>query len=161
VLTVVLSLGAALGWGFHDFLIQPATRRVGAFTAMFWVLLVSTAVLMTTALVLDGLPAGGAEWRAVGIAAGGGTTYVLGVALLFHALEVGKLSIVTPLVALMGGVGAVAAIILGERVGVYAAVALPLAVGGAVMASIVRDEGESPQRHVHAASGAGWALLSA
>jgi drug/metabolite transporter (DMT)-like permease len=140
VLTVVLSLAAALSWGFHDFLIQPATRRVGAFAALFWVLLVSTVVLMVTALAVDGLPSGAAEWRAVGIAAGGGITYVLGVATLFHALEVGKLSLVTPLVALMGGVAALAAFVLGERVGLFALLALPLAVAGAVMASIVREE---------------------
>lgn len=140
MLTVVLSLAAALSWGFHDFLIQPATRRVGAFAALFWVLLVSTVVLMVTALAVDGLPSGAAEWRAVGIAAGGGITYVLGVATLFHALEVGKLSLVTPLVALMGGVAALAAFVLGERVGLFALLALPLAVAGAVMASIVREE---------------------
>lgn len=140
VLTVVLSLAAALSWGFHDFLIQPATRRVGAFAAVFWVLFVSAAILFVTALAIDGLPSGVAEWRAVAIAAGGGITYVLGVTTLFHALEVGKLSLVTPLVALMGGVAAVAAIVLGERVGFFALLALPLAVAGAVMASVVHDE---------------------
>lgn len=168
MLTVVLSLAAAFSWGFHDFLIQPATRRVGALAALFWVLLVSTLVLMATALAVDGLPSGAAEWRAVGIAAGGGITYVLGVATLFHALEVGKLSLVTPLVALMGGVAALAAFVLGERVGLFALLALPLAVAGAVMASIVREEPSadaapepdaSPGPGVTAApqSGAAWA----
>lgn len=183
MLTVFLGLGAALSWGFHDFIIQPATRRVGAFAAMFWVLLISSAALMTTALALDGLPNGAVEWRAVGISAGGGITYVLGVATLYHALAVGKLSLVTPLVALSGGAAAISAIVLGERIGAYAVAALPLAVVGAVLASVLRGgdgagvevgdpgarpaaglKGEtsaSPASGVHAASGTGWALLCA
>jgi drug/metabolite transporter (DMT)-like permease len=138
VLTIVLGLTAAAGWGLHDFLIQPVARKAGPYTALFWVVLASAAILMGAALAIDGVPSGGAEWRAVAIAAGGGVTYVISVAALLRGLAVGDLSLVTPLVALGGGVGAVVAIVLGETVDLLAAIAIPLAVVGAVLASLVR-----------------------
>ena len=106
MLTVVLSLIAAVNRAFHDFLVQPVTRRAGAFTAMFWVLTTNTALLMAVSLSVDGLPSGPGEWRGVAIAALGGILYVSGLAVLLHGLAVGNLSIVTPLASLMGGVGA-------------------------------------------------------
>jgi drug/metabolite transporter (DMT)-like permease len=138
MLTIVLSLAAALGWAFHDFIIQPATRRAGPFTAMFWAMLTSTAILLTAALAIDGIPTSSADWTAVGIAGVGGILYVGGVACLLRALSVGDLSLVTPLAALMGGVGSVMAIILGEQIGVWAVVAIALAVAGAAVTSIAR-----------------------
>ena len=143
MITVVLSLTAAVGWAFHDFLVQPVTRRAGAFTAMFWVLAASTVILMAFSLALGGVPSGGDEWRAIGIAAVGGVLYVLGVAVLLHGLQVGNLSVVTPLCSLMGGVTALAVILLGERVGTLSAVALPLAVIGVLLTSLVTPEEEA------------------
>ncbi len=143
MITVVLSLTAAVGWAFHDFLVQPVTRKAGAFTAMFWVLAASTVILMAFSLALGGVPSGGAEWRAVGIAAVGGVLYVVAVAVLLHGLQVGNLSVVTPLCSLMGGVTALAAVLLGERVGTLSAVALPLAVAGVLLTSIVTPEEEA------------------
>jgi len=153
VITVVLSLTAAVGWAFHDFLVQPVTRRAGAFTAMFWVLAASTVILMAVSLAYGGVPSGGDAWRAIGIAAVGGVLYVLGVAALLHGLQVGNLSVVTPLCSLMGGVTALAAILLGERVGALSAVALPLAVVGVLLTSIVTPEEEAVEeaaRHADA-----------
>ena len=102
MITVVLSLTAAVGWAFHDFLVQPVTRRAGAFTAMFWVLAASTVILMAFSLALGGVPSGGDEWRAIGVAAVGGVLYVVAVAVLLHGLQVGNLSVVTPLCSLDG-----------------------------------------------------------
>jgi drug/metabolite transporter (DMT)-like permease len=183
VITVVLSLTAAVGWAFHDFLAQPVTRRAGAFTAMFWVLAASTVILMAFSLALGGVPSGGDEWRAIGVAAVGGVLYVLAVAALLHGLQVGKLSVVTPLCSLMGGVTALAVILLGERVNTLSAVALPLAVVGVLLTSLVTPEeeaveeaarglvapGEDPEgveaaaarRRLRATAGAGWGLLAA
>ena len=117
---------------------------------MFWVLAASTALLMAASLVWGGLPRGG-EWSAVGIAAVGGVLYVLAVAALLHGLEVGNLSVVTPLCSLMGGVTALAVILLGERLGTLNAVALPLAVVGVLLTSIVtpEEEAEEEEARVH------------
>lgn len=134
-----------MGWAFHDFLVQPVTRRAGAFTAMFWVLAASTVILMAFSLALGGVPSGGAEWRAIGIAAVGGVLYVLAVAVLLHGLQVGNLSVVTPLCSLMGGVTALAVILLGERVNTLSAVALPLAVTGVLLTSLVTPEEEAQE----------------
>ena len=151
MITVVLSLTAAVGWAFHDFLVQPVTRRAGAFTAMFWVLAASTVILMAFSLALGGVPSGGDEWRAIGVAAVGGVLYVVAVAVLLHGLQVGNLSVVTPLCSLMGGVTALAVILLGERVNTLSAVALPLAVIGVLLTSLVTPEEEAVEDEAGAA----------
>ena len=121
---------------------------------MFWVLIASTALLMAASLAWGGLPHG-AEWGAVGIAAVGGVLYVVAVAALLHGLEIGNLSVVTPLCSLMGGVTALAVILLGERLGTLNAIALPLAVVGVLLTSIVTPEEEAEEEearegtHVH------------
>ena len=117
---------------------------------MFWVLAASTALLMAASLAWGGLPSGG-QWGAVGIAAVGGVLYVLAVAALLHGLEVGNLSVVTPLCSLMGGVTALAVILLGERLDTLNAIALPLAVVGVLLTSIVtpEEEAEEEEARVH------------
>lgn len=176
MLTVLLGLGSALSYSLHDFVVLPATRRVGALAVTFWVLLVSSIGLMAVALVWDGVPHGAQEWRAVGIAGIGGVLYVLGVIALLRGFEVGQLSLVSPLAALEGAVAAIIAIALGERLTTLAIVALPLAAAGAVMAAIVRgDEHDATSsrhaaddsaparsnRRLAAAAGAAWGLLAA
>ena len=120
------------------------TRRAGAFTALFWVLAASTVILMVVSLAWAGLPSG-PEWRSVGIAAVGGVLYVVAVSALLRGLQVGNLSVVTPLCSLMGGVTALAVILLGERVGTLSAIALPLAVAGVLLTSIVTPEEEAEE----------------
>lgn len=167
MLTVALSLTAAVSWGFHDFLVQPVTRRASAFTAMFWVLAASTVILTCFSLTTDGLPSQAEEWRGVAIAAFGGILYTVGMAVLLHGLAVGNLSIVTPLCSLMGGMAALAAILLGERVGTLSGVALPLAVAGALLTSLVKVDGASGEapsrspRRLRPTAGAGWGLAAA
>jgi drug/metabolite transporter (DMT)-like permease len=163
VLTAVLSLGSALGYTIHDVLMMRVVRSTPVFTALFWVQSVALLMFVPAWLLFIGLPEGGEEWRAAGLAALSGPVEVLALASLLKALAVGKLSIVAPLAALGGGFGAVFAIALGEPVTGLAVVGLPLAVAGAVLASMepggVDDAGR--RQRASATAGAGWALLCA
>jgi len=165
VLTAVLSLGSALGYTVHDVLMMRVVRSTPVFTALFWVQSVALVLFVPAWLVFIGLPEGSEEWRAAGLAALSGPIEVLALAALLKALAVGKLSIVAPLAALGGGFGAVFVILLGEPVGRLAAIGLPLAVAGAVLASMepraVDEDLGRRRRGVSATAGAGWALLCA
>ena len=72
MLTVVLGLGSALGYALHDFLMVKVVRAVAVWTALTWSMGVGVAVLVPLALVINGLPSGSAEWRAVGFATASG-----------------------------------------------------------------------------------------
>jgi drug/metabolite transporter (DMT)-like permease len=163
VLTAVLSLASAFGYTIHDVLMMRVVRSTPVFTALFWVQSVALVLFVPAWLLFIGLPEGGEEWRAAGLAALSGPIEVLALAALLKALAVGKLSIVGPLAALGGGFGAVFAIALGEPVTGLAVVGLPLAVAGTVLASIEPGEVDESGRRggASAAAGAGWALLCA
>ena len=159
MLTAALSLSSALAYTVHDYLMMRVVRATPVLTALFWVQVVGLAILAPLWLLLEELPAGADEWRAAGIAALTGPIEILALACLLKGLAVGKLSVVGPLAALGGGFGAAFAIALGEPVEGLAVVGLPLAVLGAVLASVERPVGET--RRVKATAGAGWGLLCA
>jgi len=162
VLTAALSLTSALGYTVHDVLMMRVVRSTPVFTALFWVQSVALVMFVPAWLVTVGLPEGAEQWRAAGLAALSGPIEVVALAALLKGLAVGKLSIVGPLAALGGGFGAVFAIALGEPVSGLAAVGLPLAVAGTVLASVEPGEAdEAGRRSASAAAGAGWALLCA
>lgn len=164
MLTAVLSLGSAFGYTVHDVLMMRVVRSTPVFTALFWVQSVALVMFVPAWLIFVGLPQGTGEWRAAGLAALSGPIEVLALAALLKALAVGKLSIVAPLAALGGGFGALFAIVLGEPVTGLAVVGLPLAVAGAVLASMEPrevDEDLGRRGRVSATAGAGWAILCA
>jgi drug/metabolite transporter (DMT)-like permease len=159
MLTAALSLTAAFAYTVHDYLMIRVVRAVAILTALFWVQLVGLAFLLPLWFAFASLPQGVDEWRAAGLAAISGPIEIVALACLLKALAVGKLSIVAPLAALGGGFGALFAILLGEPVAGLAWIGLPLAVAGAVLASMEQSEEHGGQ--VRATAGAGWAILCA
>ena len=159
MLTAALSLSAALCYACHNFLMMRVVRGTPVYTALFWVQVVGLAVLAPLWLIFEDLPHGPDQWRAAGLAALTGPIEVLALACLLKGLAVGKLSVVVPLSALGGGFGAVFAIALGEPVAGLAWIGLPLAVVGAVLASVERSSEDN--RQIGAAAGARWGLLCA
>jgi drug/metabolite transporter (DMT)-like permease len=169
MLTVVLALGSALGYALHDFLMVKVVRGAAVLTALTWSMGVGLLVLLPLALVLAGPPSGSAEWRAAGFATASGVCEAAGLGCLLRGLVTGNLSVVTPLASLAGGFVAVIVVLQGESLQPLAALGLPLAVAGGLMASVERaprDEMRGPHdamppaRHTRATAGAGWALLS-
>ena len=98
LLSIIFGLGAALGWGAADFTGGLASRRTGAYRAVFYSEALGLAFIVIALLVIreplpNLLPLGGAVFA--------GALGTAGLLLLFHAMERGKMSIATPVSALM------------------------------------------------------------
>jgi drug/metabolite transporter (DMT)-like permease len=112
---VALALAAAAAFGTADFVGGVASRRSSAILVAVLAqvggacLLIPVLLLTRPALSLDGV-----LWGAAAGVAGG-----LGLAIFFHALARGTMSVVSPLTAVFsGGVAVLAGVLLGERIGV-------------------------------------------
>ena len=92
---IVLALAAAASWGASDFLGGLTERRSPGASVAFSSQLVGLVVLVLTAPLVAGSAGGGdLAW---GLAAGAGGA--VGVALLYHGLAVGLMSVVAPVTA--------------------------------------------------------------
>ena len=138
MLTVLLGFGTATGYALHDFLMVKVVRAASVWTGLTWSMGVALAILLPLALVLDGPPSGSAEWRAAGIAVASGLAEAAGLACLLRGLVTGRLSLVTPLASLSGGLVSLIMVLGGETLSTAALVGLPLAVAGGLLASIER-----------------------
>jgi uncharacterized membrane protein len=136
MLTVVLGLSGALVYGFADFLGGLASRRVRPVVVTALAAVVGIVPLLVgLAVVPSGLSASAVTWGLVGGACG-----AVGVLLLYAALAVGPMSVLSPLTAVFSaivpvGVGLVRGIPL-SALGIVAVVVAVLAV---VLVAAVRD----------------------
>ena len=136
VLTVALGLSGALVYGFADFLGGLASRRVRAVTVAAVASAVGIVPLLLGLVVVGGAftPAA-ALWGAAGGASGG-----VGVLLLYRALAIGPMSVLSPLTAVFAAVVPVlVAVIRGTSLSALAVAALVVAVVAVVLVAAVRD----------------------
>jgi inner membrane transporter RhtA len=174
VLTILLGLTSAVGWGAPDAVLARAVRRIGAFPVVFGSILIGTVLASPLALVLDR-----PDWstRSLVLAPIVGILTVLGFQAGFMSFKDGAVSVVAPIIACEGGVAAVFSLLGGEHVDGLVLLGLPLAVAGVVLVS--RGEGEDGSAGVVPAAaaaliwggvlalsapvahdlGAGWAFL--
>jgi drug/metabolite transporter (DMT)-like permease len=151
-MTVVLALASALCFAVADLCNARISRRAPLLSALPWVLLVGLVVAAPVALLVD-RPLGDGGWSAAAAASLGGITNLIGLMALLAALRRGNLSVIAPLTALEGGIGALIALVGGERITSAALVGLALAVVGGVLTATERGR--------RTAAGAGWALAAA
>ena len=152
---VALALGASLAWGASDFLAGLKTRRL----ALLWVLLVSQAtglVLVLTAALVLGEPLPGRD--AALLAAGAGVAELVGFAALYRALAIGTMSVVAPISAMAALLPIMVSLAEGSAPTTAQGAGMALALGGAMLASIVIGESGSGRR---AAAGVGLAVVAA
>jgi drug/metabolite transporter (DMT)-like permease len=152
---VALALGASLAWGASDFLAGLKTRRL----ALLWVLLVSQAtglVLVLTAALALGEPLPGRD--AALLAAGAGAAELVGFAALYRALAIGTMSVVAPISAMAALLPIMVSLAEGTAPTTAQAAGMALALGGAMLASIVVGESGSGRRAV---AGVGLAVVAA
>ncbi len=136
MLSVLLGLTGAVVYGAADFLGGLAARRVRAVT----VAAVAAAVGLVP-LVL-GAAAVGATFSGPAVAAGigAGVSGSVAVLLLYRALAVGPMSVLSPLTAVFAAVTPVAVALLGGTVlSLAASIALVVAVVAVVLVAAVRD----------------------
>jgi drug/metabolite transporter (DMT)-like permease len=154
MLPLLLALGSGIGWGTADFLAGLAARR----QALFVVMAVSQgAGLVFVAVVV--LVRGEVPQQAIAVwyGAAAGILGAVGLAALYRALAIGRMSIVAPTAALSGIVPLAWGLARGDRPSAVQAAGIALAVLGVVLASRSLDDG-SPRRM---AVGVGLALIAA
>jgi drug/metabolite transporter (DMT)-like permease len=152
MLTVLSGLGSALSYALSDMLAQRVSRREGIVCVMLWILVTGLAIVLPIALIVDGIPHGSGQWRAVAVSAAAGVMYLGSYSSLLMGLRRGDLSLVAALSSLQGLFAAIFAIIGGEQVTGLLVLGLALGVIGGALAAV--------QGRAKTAAGAGWALLS-
>jgi drug/metabolite transporter (DMT)-like permease len=98
LLSIIYGLSSALGWGAADFTGGLASRRTGAYRAVFYSEAVGLVFIIVALIVIrEPLP----DLLPLGLAVFAGAVGTTGLLLLFHAMAIGKMSIATPVSALM------------------------------------------------------------
>lgn len=98
MLSIIFGLSAALGWGAADFTGGLASRRTGAYRAVLYGEAVGLVFIIVALFAIrEPLP----NLAPLGMALFAGAIGTTGLLLLFHAMESGKMSIATPVSALM------------------------------------------------------------
>jgi drug/metabolite transporter (DMT)-like permease len=99
LLSILFGLGAALGWGAANFTGGMASRKTGAYRAVFYSELIGILAILIVAAVIVGepLPAG----RALMMALTAGTLGTIGLLMLYQAMTLGLMSIATSVSALL------------------------------------------------------------
>jgi uncharacterized membrane protein len=131
---VIYGLVAALGWGAADFLAALASRRIGSLPAVV-VGQALSAVVITAVLLGSGndLSTLARLWWLVVI---NGVTAMAAYATHYHALQLGPISVVSPIGAAYAVVGVLLAIVLlGERPSTLALLGMACTVVGTVLVS--------------------------
>ena len=136
MLTVLLGLSGALVYGFADFLGGLASRRVRAVTVAAVAAAVGIAPLLLGLVLVGGrFTWTGTLWGAVAGVSGG-----VGVLLLYRALAIGPMSVLSPLTAVFAAVVPVlVAVVRGTALSGLAIGALVVAVVAVVLVAAVRD----------------------
>jgi len=101
LLSILFGLGAALGWGAADFFGGLASRKAGAYRAIFYGEGIGIVFVVIAALIFQqDFP----TVRSCLLAALAGMIGTLGILLLYQAMTLGLMSIATPVSALMAAV---------------------------------------------------------
>lgn len=129
---VLGGLIAALAWGSSTVVASRSTRMIGSQQALAYVLICGTVLTVPLALAVDGIPSG-ADSRAWAWAVLGGFASVGGLSMMYRALRIGKVGVVSPVASTEGALAAVFAIALGENVTVAIGVALLVVAVGVVV----------------------------
>jgi drug/metabolite transporter (DMT)-like permease len=151
--TIFTGLASSLSYAVSDMLSQRVVRAAHALRVVFWVLAIGVLLVVPAALLIEGVPSGGDEWRGALVAACAGVFYIAAYICLIEGLRHGDLSIVTALNALQGAIIAAWAVANGEHVTALIGAGLTLAVVGGTLSAV--------QGRARSAAGAGWALASA
>lgn len=127
---ICTSLGAASFYGAADFLGGLATRRAGIAAVVIPVQVIGIALGLAALPILHGTVSGSALlWGAAAGISGG-----CGIALLYHALAIGKMGVVSPITAVLA---AALPVTLGLLRGEHASIARLTGIGIALVAVVL------------------------
>src|SRR5688572_25964827 len=146
IVGVFWGLVAAVGFGAGDFMARGVSIRLAAYRALFYMHLVSAALLVIV-VVFDGIPRT-VTLEAVGLAALLGAVNTLAGLLLYRALAIGKIAVVSPIISSFGGVALLLSLLAGDVIPLGGIVSLVLMLAGVVIVSIPREEGQTESNPV-------------
>ncbi|PZO60521.1 MAG: EamA family transporter [Leifsonia xyli] len=136
MLTVLFGLSGAVVYGFADFLGGLASRRVRPVTVAAVAAAIGIVPLLIGLAVLGGTP----SWTSTLWGAVAGLSGAVGVLLLYAALAIGPMSVLSPLTAVFAAVvPVVVAVARGTVLSPLAIAAVVLAVVAVVLVAAVRD----------------------
>jgi drug/metabolite transporter (DMT)-like permease len=142
VTAILGGLIAAVLWAAATLASSRSSRMLGSRVVLAWVMLIGVIVGIPLAFV--DAPVDPPEPGTLGLLLLAGVCYVAGLGLTYAALQIGKVSIVAPIVATEGAVAAVIAVSLGDPVGLGAGIILAVIAVGVVMSSIERSGTDVP-----------------
>jgi transporter family protein len=125
---------------------------IGSRVVLAWVMIVGTIVGLPLALV-TGIPreVSGDAVALMGLA---GVCYSAGLYATYRALTIGKVSIIAPIVATEGAIGALIAVVLGDTLALGSMLLLGLIAVGVVMAAIETARPDVPAGDIELAADA-------
>ncbi|WP_010202954.1 EamA family transporter [Salinibacterium sp. PAMC 21357] len=137
IVSVVLALAGSLFYGVSDFFGGLSTRRLRVVPATTIIHVFATlALLAVMPFVVVRWETGALIWGAAA-----GVSAILGLLAFYAALADGPMSLVAPLIAVVGAVVPVAfAVVTGEQLPVQAWVAIALALVSALLVSVTRSD---------------------
>jgi uncharacterized membrane protein len=145
VIAILGGLGAALMWGTATLCTSRSSRQLGTGSVLAWVMLAGRVIVVPLAFASGGTPAldtGVGWWLLLS-----GAMNVIGLALVYEALRLGKVGIVSPVASTEGAIAALLAVLAGETLGVSTAVLLVVITLGIVLASRPAEEHQLEDPH--------------
>jgi drug/metabolite transporter (DMT)-like permease len=152
VTAILGGLGAAIMWATATLASSRSSRMIGSRVVLAWVMIVGTIVGLPLALV-TGIPreVSGDAVALMGLA---GVCYSAGLYATYRALTIGKVSIIAPIVATEGAIGALIAVVLGDTLALGSMLLLGLIAIGVVMAAIETARPDVPAGDIELAADA-------
>lgn len=152
-MTAILGgLGAAIMWATATLASSRSSRMIGSRVVLAWVMIVGTIVGLPLALV-TGVPRE-VSGDAVALMALAGVCYSAGLYATYRALTIGKVSIIAPIVATEGAIGALIAVVLGDTLALGSMLLLGLIAVGVVLAAIETARPDVPAGDIELAADA-------
>jgi drug/metabolite transporter (DMT)-like permease len=134
VTAIIGGLAAAVLWAMATLASSRSSRMIGSRVVLAWVMIVGTIVGLPLALT-SGIPRD-VPSEAIPLLVLAGVCYSAGLYATYTALRIGKVSIIAPIVATEGAVGALIAVALGDVLALTAAALLAVIATGVVLATI-------------------------
>lgn len=168
-MVILLGLMAAVCWGAADFGARFASRRAGAYRALFFMQLFGFAALTAYLKWTGGISRGVAPgWQPWALAAFAGVLNTLASLSLYYSFQIGVMSIVAPISSSYPALTVALALASGERLQPLRAAGLAVTLIGVILAATSFASNSSRAsasaehaRRAHLAKGVGWSIGAA
>lgn len=135
MVAILGGLGAALSWAIATLASSRSSRMIGPMSVLGWVMAVGLVAAIGPALLASPVDLGLPQIAGLVVL---GLSHNAGLLLVYAALSIGRVSIVSPIVAIEGALAALLSVVLGDSMAVSTALVLAVIAIGVVLASYER-----------------------